>query len=73
MNEEEIRERIEILKSRQNGYLEAGNTRQVNKIQTEIYKWENLLERINCNSEKTIERLENFIKSKDLWESYLHF
>ena len=73
MNEEEIRERIEILKSRQNGYLEVGNTRQVNKIQNEIYKWENLLERINSNLEKKIERLESFIKSKDLWESYLHF
>lgn len=73
MNEEEIRERIEILKSRQNGYLEVGNTRQVNKIQNEIYKWENLLERINGNLEKKIERLESFIKSKDLWESYLHF
>lgn len=73
MNEEEIRERIEILKLRQNGYLEVGNTRQVNKIQNEIYKWENLLERINGNLEKKIERLESFIKSKDLWESYLHF
>lgn len=73
MNEEEIRERIEILKLRQNGYLEVGNTRQVNKIQNEIYKWENLLERINVNLEKKIERLESFIKSKDLWESYLHF
>ena len=73
MNEEEIRERIEILKLRQNGYLEVENTRQVNKIQNEIYKWENLLERINVNLEKKIERLESFIKSKDLWESYLHF
>ena len=73
MNEEEIRERIEILKLRQKGYLEVGNTRQVNKTQNEIYKWENLLERINVNLEKKIERLESFIKSKDLWESYLHF
>lgn len=23
--------------------------------------------------EKKVEKLENFIKSKDLWESYLHF
>ena len=73
MNEEEIKERIEILKLRQNGYLEVGNTRQVNKIQNEIYKWENLLKRINSNLEKKVERLESFIKSKDLWESYLHF
>lgn len=73
MTEDEIRKRIEILESRKSGYLELGNTRQVNKIQNEIYKWENLLERINVNSEKTIERLEHFIKSKGLWESYLHF
>ena len=73
MGKKEIRERIEILKLRQNGYLEVENTRQVNKIQNEIYKWENLLERINVNLEKKIERLESFIKSKDLWESYLHF
>lgn len=73
MTEEEIRERIKLLEQRKNGYLEVGNTRQANKIQNEIYKWENLLERININLEKTINRLESFIKSKDLWESYLHF
>lgn len=73
MNEEEIRERIEVLEARKNGYLEVGNTRQVNKIQNEIYKWEDLLEKINGNLEKKVEKLENFIKSKDLWESYLHF
>lgn len=73
MTEAEIRERIKLLEQRKNGYLEVGNTRQVNKIQNEIYKWENLLERINVNLEKKINRLESFIKSKDLWESYLHF
>ena len=73
MNEEEIRKRIEVLKKRKNGYLEVGNTNQVRKIENEIHKWENLLERINGNLEKKVEKLENFIKSKDLWESYLHF
>lgn len=73
MNEEEIRKRIEVLEIRENGYLEAGNTRQANKIRNEIYKWEDLLERINGSLEKKVEKLENFIKSKDLWESYLHF
>ena len=74
MNEEEIRKRIEVLEARENGYLEAGNTRQANKIRNEIYKWEDLLERINVSFlEKKVEKLENFIKYKDLWESYLHF
>lgn len=73
MNEDEIRERIEVLEARKNGYLEVGNTNQVRKIENEIHKWEDLLEKINGNLEKKIERLESFIKSKDLWESYLHF
>ena len=73
MNKDEIRERIEVLEARKNGYLEVGNTNQVRKIENEIHKWEDLLEKINGNLEKKIERLESFIKSKDLWESYLHF
>lgn len=73
VNEEEIRKRIEVLEARENGYLEVGNTRQANKIRNEIYKWEALLERINGSLEKKVEKLEYFIKSKDLWESYLHF
>lgn len=73
MNEDEIRARIDLLEKRKNGYLEVGNTNQVRKIENEIHKWENLLERINGSLEKKIEKLENFIKSKDLWESYLHF
>ena len=73
MNEDEIRKRIEILEIRKNGYLEVGNTNQVRKIENEIHKWEDLLERINGSLEKKVEKLENFIKSKDLWESYLHF
>lgn len=73
MNEDEIRERIEVLEKRKNGYLEVGNTNQVRKIENEIHKWEELLERINGNLEKKVEKLERFIKSRDLWESYLHF
>ena len=73
MNEDEIRERIEVLEKRKNGYLEVGNTNQVRKIEDEIHKWEDLLERINGNLEKKVEKLERFIKSRDLWESYLHF
>lgn len=73
MNEDEIRERIEVLEKRKNGYLEVGNTNQVRKIENEIHKWEDLLERINGNLEKKVEKLERFIKSRDLWESYLHF
>ncbi len=73
VNEDEIRKRIEILEIRKNGYLEVGNTNQVRKIENEIHKWEDLLERINGSLEKKVEKLENFIKSKDLWESYLHF
>ena len=73
MNEHEIRARIDLLEKRKNDYLEVGNTNQVRKIENEIYKWENLLERINGNLEKRIEKLERFIKYKDLWESYLHF
>ena len=73
VNEDEIRARIDLLEKRKNGYLEVGNTNQVRKIENEIHKWENLLERINGSLEKKIEKLENFIKSKDLWESYLHF
>lgn len=26
-----------------------------------------------CEKEKKLEEVENFIKSKDLWESYLYF
>ena len=37
VNEEEIRKRIEVLEIRENGYLEAGNTRQANKIRNEKY------------------------------------
>ena len=73
VNEDEIRKRIEVLEIRKNGYLEVGNTNQVRKIENEIHKWEDLLERINGRLEKKVEKLENFIKSKDLWESYLHF
>ena len=73
MNEDEIRKRIDVLNVRRNGYLEVGNTNQVRKIENEIHKWENLLERINGSLEKKVEKLESFIKSKDLWESYLHF
>lgn len=73
VNEEEIRKRIEILEIRKNGYLEVGNTNQVRKIENEIHKWEDLLERINGSLEKKVEKLEYFIKSKDLWESYLNF
>ena len=73
MNEDEIRARIEVLKERKNGYLEVENTNQVRKIENEIYKWENLLGKINGSLEKKVEKLESFIKSKGLWESYLHF
>lgn len=73
MNEEDILKRIEVLEKRKNGYLEVGNTNQVRKIENEIHKWEDLLERINGNLEKKVEKLEKFIKYKDLWESYLHF
>ena len=72
MDENEIRKRIEVLEKRKIGYLEVGNTNQVRKIQNEINKWGNLLERIDGKLEKKVEKLENFIKSKDLWESYLH-
>lgn len=41
--------------------------------ENEINKWEDLLELINVSLEKKVEKLENFIKSKNLWESYLHF
>lgn len=73
MTEDEIRERIELLEKRKNDYLEVANSRQVEKIQKEIYKWEDLLARINGSLEKKVEKMENFIKSKDLWESYLHY
>lgn len=73
MTEDEIRERIELLEKRKNDYLEVANIRQVEKIQKEIYKWEDLLARINGSLEKKVEKMENFIKSKDLWESYLHY
>lgn len=65
MNEDEIRKRIEVLEVRENGYLEVGNTRQANKIRNEIYKWEDLLERINGNLEKKIEKLEKQSKVID--------
>ena len=70
---QKLDKKIKLLEQRKNDYLEVGNTRQVNKIQNEIYKWENLLEKINGSLEKKINRMESFIKSKDLWESYLHF
>lgn len=65
MNEDEIRKRIEVLEVRENGYLEVGNTRQANKIWNEIYKWKDLLERINGNLEKKIEKLEKQSKVID--------
>lgn len=73
MNEDEIRERIELLNKRKNDYLEVGKLNRVRKIENEIYKWEALLERIDKNLERKVKKLEDFIKSKDLWESYLHF
>lgn len=73
MSEDEIRTRIEILEKRRMGYLEVGNTKRANKIEEEIYKWENLLEKITTNYEEKIKKLEDFIKSKDLWNSYLNW
>lgn len=73
MNEDEIRERIELLNKRKNDYLEVGKLNRVRKIEMEIYKWEDLLEKIDHNLESKVKKLEEFIKSKDLWESYLHF
>lgn len=73
MNEDEIRERIELLNKRKNDYLEVGKLNRVRKIENEIYKWEDLLEKVDRNLERKVKKLEDFIKSKDLWESYLHF
>jgi len=63
----------ELLEERKKGYLEVGNTNRVRKIEEEIYKWEELLRRIDLANERTITHLINFIKSKDLWLSYLHW
>ena len=73
MNEDEIRERIELLNKRKNDYLEVGKLNRVRKIENEINKWEVLLEKVDRNLERKVKKLEDFIKSKDLWESYLHF
>lgn len=73
MNEDEIRARVNILEKRRMEYLEVGNTKRANKIEEEIHKWENLLEKITTNYEEKIKKLEDFIKSKDLWDSYLNW
>lgn len=73
MSEDEIRDRIAKLEERAIGYLEVGNTKRADAIKNEIYKWEDLLSRINLNTEKTIKKLEDFIKAKDLWSSYLYW
>lgn len=73
MTEDEIRERIKKLERKMEEYLEIGNTKRANIISTEIRKWEELLYKIDGSLEKRISRLEAFIKSKDLWQSYLKF
>ena len=69
MTEDEIREKIKKLEIRMEEYLEIGNTKRAN----EIRKWEELLYKIDGSLEKRISKLEKFIKSKDLWKSYLNF
>lgn len=73
MTEEEIRERIEKLESKMEEYLEIGNTKRASAISIEIRKWEDLVYKIDGSLEKKIDKLEAFIKSKDLWQSYLNF
>ena len=73
MTEDEIREKIKKLEIRMEEYLEIGNTKRANIISNEIRKWEDLLYKIDGSLEKKIEKLEAFIKSKDLWQSYLNF
>lgn len=73
MTEEEIKERIKKLNEKLEGYLEVGNTKRVNAITNEIRKWENLLYKIDGSLERRIEKLESFIKHKDLWLEYLHY
>ena len=69
MTEDEIREKIKKLEIRMEEYLEIGNTKRANIIR----KWEELLYKIDGSLEKRISKLEKFIKSKDLWKSYLNF
>lgn len=73
MTEDEIRERIKKLEIKMEEYLEIGNTKRANIISNEIRKWEELLYKIDGSLEKRISKLEKFIKSKDLWQSYLNF
>ena len=73
MTEDEIRERIKKLEIKMEEYLEIGNTKRANIITNEIRKWEELLYKIDGSLEKRISKLEKFIKSKDLWQSYLNF
>lgn len=73
MTEDEIRERIKKLEIRMEEYLEIGNTKRANIISNEIRKWEELLYKIDGSLEKRISKMERFIKSKDLWQSYLNF
>nr|DAM54138.1 MAG TPA: hypothetical protein [Caudoviricetes sp.] len=73
MTEDEIREKIKKLEIRMEEYLEIGNTKRANIISNEIRKWEELLYKIDGSLEKRISKLEKFIKSKDLWKSYLNF
>lgn len=47
MNEEEIRKRLYVCEKRANDYREVGNSKIVEKYEKEIYKWEELLNKLN--------------------------
>lgn len=62
MNEEEIRQRIKLLEERKEGYLEVG--KPVSRIENEIYKWEDLLNKLDKSRYEEYKEERDYYKRK---------
>ena len=56
MNEEEIRSRILICEIRERDYREVGNAKTAERYRNEIYKWEELLDKINPKNYEDLQK-----------------
>lgn len=54
MTEEEIEKRIYICEDRRRGYQEIGNTKIADKYSNEIYKWEQLLNKLDSKRDEQL-------------------
>ena len=56
MTEEEIRSRILICEIRERDYREVGNAKTAERYRNEIYKWEELLDKINPKNYEDLQK-----------------